>query len=107
MTDTYELTVHTFRMGTDKEAALKPLEEASEAREAWQALDAIIEQVDAAIARNPEAVKYLSAKWERLDLADELADTITACCNLAARYGIDLQAAVERVEQKNMERGRY
>ena len=39
--------------------------------------------------------------------ADEIADCVTACCNLAARYGIDMQAAVERVERKNRERGRY
>ncbi len=41
------------------------------------------------------------------ELADELADCITACCNLADRYGLDLQAALDRVERKNRERGRY
>ena len=40
-------------------------------------------------------------------LADELADCITACCNLAERYGLDLQDALDRVERKNRERGRY
>lgn len=107
MADTYELTVHTFRMGTDKEAALKPLEEASEAREAWQALDAAADAVAFLTQENPALAEVWDLKPERLDLADELADCITACCNLAARYGIDLQAAVERVEQKNRERGRY
>ena len=107
MTDTYELTVHTFRMGTDKEAALKPLEEASEAREAWQVLDAALEAEALIEQKHPGAAKYFEPIPERLDLADELADCITACCNLAARYGIDMQAAVGRVEQKNRERGRY
>ena len=40
-------------------------------------------------------------------LPDELADCITACCNLADRYGLDMQAALDRVERKNRERGRY
>ena len=42
-----------------------------------------------------------------MDLADELADCITACANLADRYGLDLQAALDRVERHNRERGRY
>jgi len=87
------LTVHPFRMGSDKEAALKPLEEAAEVFGAWQKYDL----------------------WYRLvreetglhNLSDELADVIQAACNLADRYGIDLQAALERCEQKNRERGRY
>lgn len=111
MTDTYELTVHTFRVDcTDREQAGKVLEEASEAREAWQVLDAALEAEAIIKRRNPALAEwpcYLDAVPEKLDLADELADCITACCNLAARYGIDLQAAVERVEQKNRERGRY
>lgn len=41
------------------------------------------------------------------NLADELADCVTACCNLADRYGLDLQAALDRVERRNVERGRY
>ena len=40
-------------------------------------------------------------------LADEIADCIQACCNLADRYGIDLTAAMERCEGRNRERGRY
>jgi NTP pyrophosphatase (non-canonical NTP hydrolase) len=39
--------------------------------------------------------------------ADEIADCVTACVNLAARYHIDLQAALDRVEKRNRERGRY
>lgn len=90
MTETTTMTVRTFRHGTDKEAALKPLEEAAEVYAAWQVLRD--NQGDAAVKR-----------WA----ADEIADTITACANLAARYGLDLQAALDRVEQRNRERGRY
>lgn len=93
------LTVRTFRAGTDKEAALKPLEEAAEVYGAWQTLShsAVLDGIG------------FSAYIERhkADLADELADCITACCNLAARYGLDLQAAIDRVEARNRERGRY
>ena len=89
------LDVSTFRADcTDKEQAVKVLEEASEAREAWQALDM-------PWADFVPREKLLDA------LADELADTITACCNLADRYGLDLQAAIDRVEARNHERGRY
>jgi NTP pyrophosphatase (non-canonical NTP hydrolase) len=101
------ITVRTFRMGTDKEAALKPLEEAAEAYASWQNLDALLEYFSVVERETPHMLKYLNADSERYDLADELADTITACCNLAARYGIDLQAALDRVERRNRERGRY
>lgn len=89
------LEIRPFRADcTDKEAAVKVLEEASEAREAWQAFD------------KPWA--HLVPRERLLNaLADELADCITACCNLAERYGLDLQAALDRVERKNRERGRY
>ena len=33
---TTTITVHTFKFGTDKEVALKPLEEAAEVYAAWQ-----------------------------------------------------------------------
>lgn len=80
------LTVHTFRMGTDKEAALKPLEEAAEVFGAWQ------------------------QEWglgENNNMANEIADCIQACVNLADREGIDLGAALRRVESGNRARGRY
>lgn len=93
-----QLTVRTFAMGTDKEAALKPLEEASEVRAAWQTLDL-------EYARANDEKPYMPALRERL--ADELADCVQACCNLAARYDIDLAAAMERCERRNRERGRY
>lgn len=39
-------------------------------------------------------------------LADEIADCIQACVNLAARYGIDLSDAMGRCWERNRERGR-
>ena len=96
------LTVHPFRMGTSKEAAVKVLEEASEVRAEWQTYERMTEN------------EHLQAKWEREYndeqrdvLADELADCIQACCNLADRYDIDLAAAMERCEKRNRDRGRY
>ena len=77
-----QLTVNPFHMGSSKEAALKPLEESAEVFGAWQ-----LDDEDA--------------------LAYEIADCITACVNLADRYGIDLQAALDAVEKHNRERGRY
>lgn len=84
------LEINPFRMGTDKEAALKPLEEIAEVFGAWQ----MQEQFDN---------DSLPFRW----LAYEIADCITACVNLADRYGIDLQAALDTVEKHNRERGRY
>lgn len=88
MSETLELAVRTFRYGTDKEVARKVPEEAAEAYSAWESGQRL-------------------ADHSLADLADELADCITACCNLAARYGLDLQAAIDRVERRNRERGRY
>lgn len=97
-----KLTVHPFRMGTDKEAAVKVLEEASEVRAEWQTYKRMTKN------------ERLQAKWERECndeqrdvLADELADVIQAACNLADRYDIDLAAAMERCEKRNHDRGRY
>jgi NTP pyrophosphatase (non-canonical NTP hydrolase) len=97
-----KMTVHPFRMGADKEAAVKVLEEAAEVFGAWQCLDdALMPDEDG--YEFPEEM----IDGEREMLADELADVIQAACNLSDRYGIDLGAALERVEAKNRERGRY
>ena len=99
---TYELTVHTFRMGTEKEAAVKVLEEAAESFGSWQCLDdALIPDEDG--YEFPEEM----IDGEREMVADELADVIQAACNLAERYEIDLSAAMRRCEQRNRDRGRY
>lgn len=96
------LDVSTFRTDcTDKEQAKKVLEESAEAYGAWEGL-AATREVEAALGAYAMMVPSFAD-----DLADELVDTITACANLAERYGIDLQAALDRVEQKNVERGRY
>lgn len=104
MSDVTTLSVRTFRAGTDKEAALKPLEEASEAREAWQNYSGLL-TLEPMLVSSKELDELIGSHRDLL--ADELADTITACCNLAARYGIDLQDAIDRVEERNRERGRY
>jgi NTP pyrophosphatase (non-canonical NTP hydrolase) len=97
-----QLTVSTFRADcTDKEQALKVLEETNEAYAAWQILD------DALGGDESDGFTRELVDAERERLADEIADTITACANLAKRYGLDLQAALGRVERKNRERGRY
>lgn len=93
-----ELTVRPFTMGTLKEAALKPLEEASEVHGAWQMARG------AEIVESRQSVIY---KTWLVRIADEIADTIQACVNLAARYDLDLVAAMERCEERNRERGRY
>lgn len=84
--DTFELRVCPFviKDETDKQRALKPLEEAAEIFGAWQS-------------------------WDR-NATDEIADCIQACVNLAEATGIDsgrLQAAILRVQRKNERRGRY
>lgn len=98
MSEATIMAVRTFRHGTDKEAARKPSEEATEVYAAWELMGR--EQAD-------QHSSQLNKTLAMMDLADELADTITACANLAARYGLDLQAALDRVERRNRERGRY
>lgn len=99
------VTVRTFEMDTEKAAALKPLEEAAEVFGAWQALQKqvtfyrdFLEEDD----WEPRLMWCLSQM-----LGDELADCITACCNLAARYDLDMDRAMERCEERNRARGRY
>ena len=112
------LTVRTFRMGSDKEAAIKPLEEAAEVFGAWQAIYIVAPHEICIESGYPlcecehksscSTFKEPSAYTVRRDiLADEIADCIQACCNLADRYGIELQAAMERCEERNHKRGRY
>ena len=98
---TTHLTIHTFRRGTPKESAMKVLEEASEAREAWQQCERWMPEV----ATDSDAARAEGIRMAYL--AEELADCVTACCNLAARYRIDLQDAILRVEDRNRRRGRY
>ena len=95
------LEINPFRMGTDKEAALKPLEESAEIFGAWQT----VQEGGREFVMNIYGVSL--ADVDRHYLALEIADCITACANLADRYGIDLQSALDAVEDRNRERGRY
>lgn len=81
-------SVRTFPNAVpDKAQALKPLEEAAEVFGAWQ--------------------RYGADDWKDV-LLDEIADTIQACCNLAAALGVtDLTLYLARCEERNRERGRY
>lgn len=79
----------------DKEHAVKPLEEASEVREAWSLMDGMFSA-------------GLDGEREREMLIDEIADCIQACCNLAASVGVtDMTSYLARCEDRNRERGRY
>lgn len=104
------LEVNTFSLGSDKNAALKPLEEAAEVFAVWQRLyDAQIEYEhvgdDGDYSNEFEA--FFLYDFERRSLAYEIADCLTALCNLAARFGLDVQEALTEVERRNRERGRY
>lgn len=77
----------------DKAQALKPLEEAAEVFGAWQVYD----------SDDMTHVGYNASV-----LLDEIADTVQACCNLAAALGVtDLTPYLARCEERNRERGRY
>jgi len=111
------LTVRTFEYGTPKETALKPLEEAAEVYGAWQKWDAYTPRDSCREAGYPqcncdykeECATYLHPDTMDLRLqilADEIADCIQVCCNLAERYRIDLQDAMDRCFKRNHRRGR-
>lgn len=98
-------SVRTFpNVQHDKAQALKVLEEASETVEAckkWFLADGFRK-------RNSEKVPADWADAEFNDLMDEIADTIQACCNLAAALGVtDLTPYLARCEERNRKRGRY
>lgn len=99
------LVVHPFTIGSDKESALKPLEEAAELYSEWQALDFCLAMTPH--CRTCETDAGIHGCAFMADLASEIADTIQACVNLAVRYHLDLDAALERVEKRNLARGRY
>ena len=104
------LEVNTFSLGSDKDAALKPLEEAAEVFAAWQRLyDAQIEYGNVGVDGDysNEFKTFFVYDFECRSLAYEIADCVTALCNLAARFGLDIQGAVVEVERRNRERGRY
>ena len=93
------LQVPVFCIGTEKEGATKPLEEASEALEKWKALKAA-EDLD-----DNDTLKWMADDL-RTELADELFDTIQASVNLAMRNGLNLHDAAKRVTRANVLRNR-
>ena len=77
----------------DKAQALKVLEEAAEVVEAFK-------------QRDPRDVSHIG--YATANVLDEIADTIQACCNLAAALGVtDLTPYLARCEERNRRRGRY
>lgn len=107
------ITVHPFSMNTDKEMALKPLEEAAEVFAAWQNYDphdkkkwcGDIDCKDCCTRNSCPDYDNVRIEYLLERLADEMADTIQAVCNLANRYGIDLQTAMERCDDRNRHEG--
>ena len=87
-------SVRTFpHAAPTKAQALKVLEEASEVVEAFKQRD----------PRDETHIGYATA-----NVLDEIADTIQACCNLAAALGVtDLTPYLARCEERNRKRGRY
>lgn len=84
----------------DKAQALKVLEEAAEVVEEFKRAD----PGDVL----PVARQFPDCNKRILPLVDEIADTIQACCNLAAALGVDdLTPYLARCEERNRERGRY
>ena len=95
---------------TEKDQAMKPLEEASEVLQAWK---------DYKRAKDELEVSYSGSDVEDrkglLDttrnaynhLMDECADTITAVCNLMHRLNVvNPKLYMERCEDRNRARGR-
>ena len=93
------LQVPVFCIGDDKEGAIKPLEEASEALEKWK-------QWRAADNLDEDDTLSWMAESLREDLEDEIFDTIQASVNFAARNGLNLHDAAKRVTMKNVARER-
>lgn len=85
-----------------KPQAVKVLEEAAEAVEAWKDYDVCRR----AVKMGMEAPGAQQLRWSRMALSNELADVVQAACNLAFECGIDMRAALDRCERRNRERGR-
>lgn len=98
MIDGYLLNVGVFNDVSDSRGqALKPLDEAAEAFGAWQKCDDV--------RHAPTAMR----KAFRGDLIDECMDTVQAVANLLAAVGAtqgEVDAAIERMDERNGNRGR-
>lgn len=99
MTDGYLLNLRAFReVRDDKAQALKPLEEAAEVYGAWQDCD------------DMRLSPIMTARREyRQNLIDECMDVVQAVVSLLDAEGFtqeDVDAAIERCNERNRERGR-
>lgn len=93
------LEVNTFELGTSKDSALKPLEEAAEAFAAWQVYNRCVCEG-----------KFELAKKARENLVYECCDAIQATANLMARFANgddEIYATMLKMRENNMKRGRY
>lgn len=99
MRDGYLLNLRTFHeVRDDKAQALKPLEEAAEVFGAWQDCD------------DMRLSPIMTARREyRQNLIDECMDVVQAVVSLLDAEGFaqeDVDAAIERCNERNRERGR-
>lgn len=99
MRDGYLLNLRTFReVRDDKAQALKPLEEAAEVYGAWQDCDGM------------RLSPIMTARREyRQHLIDECMDVVQAVVSLLDAEGFtqeDVDAAIERCNERNQEIGR-
>lgn len=95
----YWVQCETFSMGSLKEKALKPLEEASEAREAVQTW-----------YDHAPVTSYESGVELRDKAVYECCDTLQATCNLLAALGVsqeELDETMRDVRKSNEGKGRY
>ena len=89
----FRSALSVFKRGTEKEAALKPMEEAAEIYAAWHRYNHL------------GTVAKLN---ERAQILEKIADCIQACANFAYRIGCDdLTMDQLDVEDKNLRRGYY
>lgn len=91
--------VNSLELGTSKESALKPLEEAAEAFGAWQTYSRCV--CDG---------KFELAKRARENLIYECRDVIQATVNLMARIANsdeEIHSTMRRMRENSMKRGRY
>ena len=99
-----------------KEQVLKPLEEAAEVYGSWQMLTSTRANLHAMLDDHgcdednvDEVVACMDdAHYCKVRILDEIADTITACCNLASALGVtDLTPHLSACEERNRRRGCY
>ena len=94
------LQVVTFDTNSsDKRQAVKVLEEAAEVYAAWKELEAATKLAEKGLMSGDSLDGYEDA------LAEEVADVITASCNLGKMLGLDIPQAMAECYLKNKARG--